>query len=166
MKTGMFGVAAICLAMLSGCAVTGASAPSNLLVTNDWDTLATDPYKGKRDDISFIDQTTGWYGTGKGDLYRTMDGGETWQKVASRPGTFIRALGFVDETTGYIGNVGTDYYPGVTDTTPLYKTSDAGRTWQAVDLGGKTIKGVCAIDILKTDRIYQGNLQPRTIKLV
>ncbi len=129
-----------------------------LAINNDWQTLNTIEYKGKRDDISFISEARGWYGTGKGDLYTTDDGGSSWTLIASRPGTFIRSLGFIDENVGYIGNVGTDYYPGVTDETPLYKTSDGGKNWIAVDTGATTIKGICAIDILSTSRIYQGEL--------
>ena len=128
-----------------------------------WETLPTEAYSGKRDDLSFADPLHGWYGTGKGDLFRTTDGGASWSKIASKPGTFIRALGFVDANTGFIGNIGTDYYPGVTDTTPLYRTDDGGATWKAADLGGKTIVGVCAIDVLKTQRIYQGKLEPRIV---
>ena len=130
---------------------------------SEWQTFATEAYRGKRDSISFVDATHGWYGTGAGDLFRTTDGGASWQKIASRPGTFVRAVGFVDRRNGFIGNIGTDYYPGVTDTTPLYRTRDGGVTWEAVDTGEATIKGVCAIDILRTRRIYQGELQPRTV---
>ncbi|MBY0583022.1 MAG: hypothetical protein K2P68_08930 [Sphingomonas sp.] len=133
------------------------------IAAGSWRTLTTEPYPGKRDDVSFADADHGWYGTGKGDLFATSDGGEHWEKVASRPGTFIRAVGFVDAKTGFIGNIGTDYYPGVTDTTPLYRTDDGGVTWQPVDLGGKTVAGICAIDIVRTSRIYQGKLVPRTI---
>lgn len=128
-----------------------------------WQTLPTEAYRGKRDSISFVDEQRGWYGTGAGDLFRTTDGGASWQKIASRPGTFVRAVGFIDRDNGFIGNIGTDYYPGVTDTTPLYRTRDGGVTWEAVDTGAATIKGVCAIDILKTQRIYQGQLVPRTV---
>lgn len=128
-----------------------------------WETLTTEPFPGKRDDISFADAANGWYGTGKGDLFRTTDGGASWAKVASKPGTFIRALGFVDANTGFIGNIGTDYYPGVTDTTPLYRTDDGGVTWTPTELGGKTITGVCAIDVLRSQRIYQGKLEPRLV---
>ena len=134
-----------------------------VMVTNDWATLTTEAYRGKRDDISFSTPTHGWYGTGKGDLFSTQDGGQNWSLIASRPGTFIRALAFLDETTGFIGNVGTDYYPGVEDETPLYRTDDGGLTWSAVDLGAETIKGVCAIDVVKAKRIYQGKLQPHTV---
>ncbi|MBU6166056.1 MAG: hypothetical protein KGQ52_07980 [Alphaproteobacteria bacterium] len=129
----------------------------------EWRTLPTEAYRGKRDSISFVDQNHGWYGTGAGDLFATTDGGMTWQKIASRPGTFVRAVGFIDRLNGFIGNIGTDYYPGVTDTTPLYRTRDGGRTWEAVDTGAVSIKGVCAIDILTVKRIYQGELKPRTV---
>ena len=128
-----------------------------------WQTLETEPFRGKRDSISFGDPLHGWYGTGAGDLFRTADGGSSWQKVASRPGTFVRAVAFLDEMNGFIGNIGTDYYPGVEDETPLYRTRDGGATWQPVELDGQTIKGVCAIDVLRTERIYQGNLTPRTV---
>ena len=128
-----------------------------------WTTLATDPYPGKRDDIAFADARHGWYGTGKGDLYASDDGGKQWRKVASKPGTFIRALGFVDAKTGYIGNVGTGYYPGVSDTVPLYRTDDGGVTWSPVDLNGASVAGICAIDILRSQRIFQGTLQPHAI---
>ena len=125
-----------------------------------WKKLPTVPYKGKQDDISFVNALTGWYGNGEGKLYGTTDGGESWSKVWDQPGTFIRALGFVDEKTGYLGNVGTDYYPGVTDKNPLYKTSDGGVTWQALTAPGiEAVNGICGIDILPVKRIYQGELQ-------
>ena len=128
-----------------------------------WTTQPTEELRGKRDSVSFVDPTHGWYGTGKGDLFRTVDGGASWQKVASKPGTFVRSVAFLDRDTGFIGNVGTDYYPGVTDETPLYRTDDGGATWQAVDTGSATIKGVCAIDVVRAERIYQGNLVERTV---
>lgn len=140
-----------------------APAPAAASPAGEWRTFATEAFRGKRDSVSFVDDSHGWYGTGAGDLFATTDGGATWEKVASRPGTFVRAVGFVDRQNGFIGNIGTDYYPGVTDTTPLYRTRDGGKTWEAVDTGDKTIKGVCAIDILTVKRIYQGTLVPRTV---
>lgn len=160
-------IAALTLALAFGAGATQlaaeTAAPIAAPAAGEWQTLATEAYRGKRDSISFVDATHGWYGTGAGDLFRTTDGGASWQKIASRPGTFVRAVGFIDRQNGFIGNIGTDYYPGVTDTTPLYRTRDGGVTWEAVDTGDATIKGVCAIDILSTQRIYQGQLVPRTV---
>ena len=96
-------------------------------------TFATEAYRGKRGSVSFVDPDHGWYGTGAGDLFTTADGGATWNKVASRPGTFVRAVDFIDRQNGFIGNIGNDYYPGVTNTTPLYRTRDGGKTWEAID---------------------------------
>jgi photosystem II stability/assembly factor-like uncharacterized protein len=125
-----------------------------------WKKLPTIAYKGKQDDMSFIDASTGWYGNGEGKLYSTKDGGESWTKIWDQPGTFIRALGFVDDKVGYLGNVGTDYYPGVTDKNPLYKTSDGGANWTAISAPGiENVAGICGIDILPVKRIYQGELR-------
>lgn len=125
-----------------------------------WQKLATEPYKGKQDDISVVDPDTGWYGNGQGKLYATTDGGVSWTKVWDRPGTFIRALGFIDARRGFLGNVGTDYYPGVTDKQPLYRTEDGGVTWQPVTAPGiGAVAGICGIDILPVRRVYQGELR-------
>jgi photosystem II stability/assembly factor-like uncharacterized protein len=125
-----------------------------------WQKLPTDPYKGKQDDMSFISPDIGWYGNGAGKLYQTTDGGRSWTKVWEQPGTFIRALGFLDEKIGFLGNVGTDYYPGVTDKQPLYRTDDGGKTWVPVKAEGiSAVAGICGIDILRTRRIFQGELQ-------
>jgi len=172
----MVGVAACTLSVIvTGCAVgsNGASsAPISIQrgyivdATTAWQKLNTVAYRGKQDDISFVDDKTGWYGNGAGKLYRTTDGGNSWQEQLSKPGTFVRTVGFVDAQRGFMGNVGTDYYPGVTDTNPLYETRDGGVTWSVVPqsrISGPLVKGLCAIDILKKQSIYQGVLQDRTI---
>jgi photosystem II stability/assembly factor-like uncharacterized protein len=131
-----------------------------LAVEPGWAKLPTEPYKGKQDDISLIDPDTGWYGNGQGKLYRTRDGGLSWQKIWDQPGTFIRALGFADAARGWLGNVGTGYYPGVTDSHPLYATSDGGTSWQKVEAPGITaVAGICGIDVLQERRVFQGELQ-------
>ena len=125
-----------------------------------WIKQVTVPFKGKQDDISFVDPDHGWYGNGEGKLYRTINGGVAWEKIWDKPGTFIRALGFVDQQNGYFGNVGTDYYPGVTDKNPLYRTTDGGVTWEAVTVPGiEKVAGICGIHILPVKRIFQGELR-------
>jgi len=136
-------------------------AASTPVATPQWHTLATEGYPKKRDDIVFVNPHTGFYGTGKGQLYRTQDGGQSWQLVWSKPGTFIRSLGFIDTSHGFLGNLGAGLAK-ITDTTPLYETKDGGATWEAVKLGdAAAIPGVCSIDILKSLSIHEGDVSPR-----
>lgn len=145
---------------LVACATPPVAAES----ASTWRKLVTEPYQGKQDDISFVTPDIGWYGNGAGKLYRTGDGGATWTKVWDQPGTFIRALGFLDERTGFLGNVGTEYYPGVTDTHPLYRTGDGGATWAPIEADGiGIVKGICGIDVLRLERIFQGERRTETI---
>jgi photosystem II stability/assembly factor-like uncharacterized protein len=129
-----------------------------------WQKLDTVAYRGKQDDIVFINPDTGWYVNGAGKIYKTTDGGKTWVEKLSKPGTFFRTIGFVDDKLGFAGNIGTDYFPGVTDTTPLYQTLDGGDTWTVVGgIDGPVVKGLCAIDIIKTRFINAGVLDTRTV---
>jgi len=123
-----------------------------------WKKLNTERYPGKQDDITFINETEGWYVNGYGNIYHTQNGGETWEKQLEKKGTFFRSIAFVDSLVGFAGTVGTDYFPNVTDTIPLYGTKDGGKTWKPVDYKGPYVKGLCAIDIVKEQYINHGNI--------
>ena len=85
-------------------------------------------------------------------MYRTQDAGAHWRPVWSHPGTYVRAIDFVDDKTGFMGNVGPGYFPGVTDPRPLYVTHDGGVTFTAVaSVQGPPVQGICALDILRQD---------------
>lgn len=129
-----------------------------------WFKLPTEAYKGKQDDIFFVDAQTGFYGNGAGKIFKTSDAGKHWELVLHKPGTYVRALGFVDAQLGFAGNIGTEYFPGVTDTTPLYRTVDGGAHWSPVTgLSGPQVKGLCTIDVLKVSFIHAGILEQRTL---
>jgi photosystem II stability/assembly factor-like uncharacterized protein len=128
-----------------------------------WQKLPTEPYAGKQDDIAFGSPSRGWFGNGKGLLYRTDDGGDSWRKVWEQPGTFIRALGFFDENTGILGNVGVGSFPGVTDTHPLYRTADGGMSWSKASIAGPQPGGICAVEIVRSFSIDRGERAERTI---
>jgi photosystem II stability/assembly factor-like uncharacterized protein len=129
-----------------------------------WFKLPTEPFKGKQDDAYFVNPQLGFYVNGLGKIYRTQDGGQHWDVVLNQPGTYFRAIGMVDSLHGFAGNIGTDYFPGVTDTNPLYETHDGGNSWQVVaGLPGAPVKGICAIDILPTRFINAGVLDERTL---
>jgi photosystem II stability/assembly factor-like uncharacterized protein len=151
-----------CLAGLTALALPRDAAASPAAT---WQTLPTEPYRGKQDDIAVLPGGRRiWYGNGAGKLFASNDGGESFLKIWERPGTFIRALGFVDENLGFLGNVGTGYYPGVTDSHPLYRSCDAGRTWEPVIADGiSALAGVCGIHILRRRRISQGSLADNVV---
>ncbi len=121
-----------------------------------WKKLKTDYYPGKQDDITFINENIGWYVNGYGNIYHTRNGGETWEKQLEKKGTFFRCIAFVDSLVGFAGTVGTDYFPNVTDTIPLYGTKDGGKTWNPVPYSGPYVKGLCAIDLVKEQYINHG----------
>jgi photosystem II stability/assembly factor-like uncharacterized protein len=148
--------------LVVGPALHVAAQTAQPVTPTEWRKLDTVPYKGKQDDIFFASEKVGWYGNGKGKLYKTVDGGEHWDLQWDEPGTFIRALGFVDERVGILGNVGTDYFPPVTDETPLYRTVDGGDTWNPVVIKGPQPKGICAIDVFRKPFINHGVLGYRT----
>ncbi len=124
----------------------------------EWTKLNTEPYAGKQDDICFINENTGWYINGYGNIYHTTDGGLTWNKQLEKKGTFFRTIAFINDKVGFVGTVGTDYFPNVLDTIPLYKTIDGGKTWHPVSYKGPYVKGLCAIDIVKEQYINHGQI--------
>lgn len=127
-----------------------------------WTKLNTEPYPGKQDDISFINESQGWYINGFGAIYRTKDAGQTWEKQWEQKGSFIRTIAFLDENIGFVGTVGTDYFPNVTDTIPLYGTTDGGQTWNPVAYSGPYVKGLCAMDIVREQYINHGQIDYKT----
>lgn len=127
-----------------------------------WKKLNTEPYRGKQDDISFINKMEGWYVNGFGKIVHTTDGGVTWNVQLEQKGSFFRAINFIDNNVGFVGTVGTDYFPNVTDTIPLYKTIDGGKTWKPVTYKGPYVKGICAIDVVKEPYVNHGVLAYKT----
>lgn len=129
----------------------------------DWEKLKTDTYRGKQDDIYFVNDRIGWYANGAGKIYKTTDGGTNWQKQLDQPGTYFRCLAFLDENHGYAGNIGPGYFPNVSDSSPLYETKDGGTTWQKVTtIEGPPVVGLCAMQVLREEYVNAGMLENRT----
>lgn len=128
-----------------------------------WTILPTEAYRGKQDDIFFISPSTGWYGNGAGKIFKTADSGTTWTLQLEKPGTYFRCIGFVNDTLGFAGNIGPGYFPGVTDSTPLYRTRNGGSTWEAVTtIAEKPIVGLCAFESVRYPFVNAGNLDYKT----
>jgi photosystem II stability/assembly factor-like uncharacterized protein len=122
-----------------------------------WDLLDGGPtIAGKMDDVFFLDETTGWSVDGQdGRIYKTTDSGQSWAKVLEQAGTYFRAIVFFDEMRGFAANIGTDYFPGVTDTTPLYLTTNGGTTWAPVTtFDGPTPNGICNFSLVDDQHVF------------
>lgn len=124
--------------------------------TYRWQAIAGAPTNGqKQDDLFFLNAQTGWAVNGSGKIHRTRNGGQTWALQLNQPGTYFRCIGFTDSLTGFAGNIGPNYFPGVTDANPLYRTQDGGQTWAPVtQITGPTPTGLCAIDVVSPQVIY------------
>ncbi len=156
-------VTAVFVLFAVGCAHAPPAPAVALPAGAAWVATSAPTYKGKQDDVFFVDARTGLYANGAGDVFRTDDGGATWARTLSKPGTYWRALGMLDGQHGFLGNIGTEYFPGVSDETPLYRTDDGGHSVTPVDLGPVKVKGLCAIDVLKAKFINAGVLEERTV---
>jgi len=148
-------------ALLAACATAPDAA---VAPPGRWEKLATEPYRGKQDDIAFASASVGWYGNGSGKVFRTSDGGTSWTLQWSRPGTFVRALAAVDERTVVVGNIGPGYFPNVSDKNPIYRSTDGGATWEPVTaIDGPVPVGICAFDVFRRPFINAGRLDHRTV---
>jgi photosystem II stability/assembly factor-like uncharacterized protein len=133
----------------------GASIDEAILAAS-WQELPNAPeIQGKQDDVFFVDADFGISVNGLGQIHRTTDGGATFEMVVDQPGTYFRAVLMLDETRGFAGNIGPDYYPGVTDPTPLYTTTNGGDDWAPVtSIVGPLPKGICNFSQVDAEHLF------------
>ncbi|MCF8371389.1 MAG: T9SS type A sorting domain-containing protein [Bacteroidales bacterium] len=76
--------------------------------------------------FSVVDNTF-WFGTSKGNIYKTTDKGHTWSSISNPFLNIgkIRIIQFTDTLNGIIGD-------RTNNTFSLYKTDDGGATWQPI----------------------------------
>ncbi len=86
------------------------------------------PFQSGIDGIHFFNSKNGVIDSSN-NLFRTSDGGLTWQKVYTNTDGG-KQLEFVSEKTGYFfgGNSGVGF-----STSELYKTSDGGNIWSSIN---------------------------------
>jgi len=130
-----------------------------------WEKLETEPANDKQDDVCFIDSETGWYVNSIGKIFKTVDGGRSWAEQVHRPGTYWRALAFIDRQRGFAGNLGPGAVEGfstvmapkdfenlnsrvnITDPNLIYETTDGGRTWAPSKDPQEGRGGICSMNV-------------------
>jgi photosystem II stability/assembly factor-like uncharacterized protein len=122
-----------------------------------WTNLPSAPFNSaKQDGIFFLNRDTGWAVNGSGRIFKTLNGGSNWIQQKNSPGTYFRAVTFLNSQIGFAGNVGPDYFPNVTDANPLYRSVDGGNSWTEVtaSISGPVPVGICGIQALDDSVVY------------
>ncbi len=117
---------------------------------------APGPTTSRYDDVFFVNPSLGWVINGTGKIYRTTDGGDSWELQKDQPITYWRSIGFADSLTGWAGNFGLlDQVPRVTDTNPIYQTINGGRSWEpVVGIPEPRPEGICGLWVASDSVVY------------
>ena len=121
-----------------------------------WSELPNAPIAASRhDDTWFVNERIGWVVNIRGEIYKTIDGGNSWVNQLVQPETDFRSCTFIDSMKGFVGNLGTEEYGGGTDTTILYRTLNGGETFEPVEnIIGQKPRGVCGMFAVNDSVIY------------
>lgn len=90
-----------------------------------WCWQAPRPTGTVQNDVRFLDVNNGWSVGDGGEILRTVDGGQTWSKVASGVTTRLNSVRFADAKNGWI----------VGDFGALLRTTDGGEHWTLQPIG-------------------------------
>ncbi|RMA64542.1 YCF48-related protein [Ulvibacter antarcticus] len=111
----------------------------------EWKALENAPSgEGRFDDIFFLNENLGWAANGpSANVYKTTDGGLSWEFQFHVNGSYFRNIEFIDENIGFLGTL-----DGL-----FYKSTDGGDSWEPVPLPGNP-DAICGMDAIGTSVIY------------
>jgi photosystem II stability/assembly factor-like uncharacterized protein len=116
---------------------------SNVGAQSTWHYLPEAPSGGGRiDDVFFLNSQLGWSADGAGRIFKTTDGGATWEKVYGSD-AYFRCIEFYNENIGYAGTLDNKFL----------RSTDGGITW--INLAPSITpapQAVCGISIV--DSLY------------
>ena len=126
---------------------------------SSWVTLQNSPYtQWRSDDVSFVNANTGWIvwdsvfsynNTGK--IYKTTDGGITWNLQFSLLHSYFRCIEFADSLNGWMGTLGSALGTNMDE---LYFTNDGGSNWQAFTGIQNRYGGLCGISVVDRNNVF------------
>jgi photosystem II stability/assembly factor-like uncharacterized protein len=90
-----------------------------LLTTDQGETWEIKELAGLHNSIFFIDELTGWVCSESGEIYKTTDGGITWDLKESGTSYPLTTIKFINDQTGFAA--------GFFQT--ILKSTDGGETW-------------------------------------
>jgi photosystem II stability/assembly factor-like uncharacterized protein len=135
--------------------------PDNrILAVGDQGTILISSYSGANWQVTQLPIVANFYGldytdsltfyvaggdvNNNGQIYKTMDGGQSWALVFDSPTVTIRGIDFVNDSTGF----------AVAKTGKIIKTTDAGQTWSNLTTG--TVNNFTCVQFLNSDTGYAG----------
>ena len=101
--------------------------------------------------VSLVGTSAAWAVAGDGAMVRTTDGGATWETLEiplnqdAGGDAYIGSIDFVNETTGWAAGGTYGFTPGG-NWGQLYRTTDAGATWQELRRFDDPLTSVCFLD--------------------
>lgn len=89
--------------------------------SQEWGIAGFVPTANRYEDVYFVDSLVGWTVNSEGDIYKTQNGGLTWDTSYSGKG-YLRSIEFVDNNLGFAGSLDGCFL----------QTQDGGSTWQDI----------------------------------
>ena len=108
---------------------------ASTLFPQQWD-YTNIPATGRYDDIYFNSADTGWAVNSQGEIFSTMDGGNTWTLLYHNPDLYLRSVEFLNDKVGFVGSLSRTFL----------KTVDGGETWTEIQsLIPGLMTGICGL---------------------
>jgi len=105
------------------------------------------PSVARHDDVYFVNALRGWVVNGSGNIYRTTNGGATWETQFSLSSTYIRSVAFTDSLHGWAGTLA--------QARLLYATTDGGVSWnQVFNIPNPLPTGICGLWTVGDSVVY------------
>jgi photosystem II stability/assembly factor-like uncharacterized protein len=120
--------------------------------SNPWGLLSSSPVAPDRwDAMSFATRDSGWIAGTISGVFRTVDGGQSWQELSSAYGEtepgYFRSIGFGSSVVGWLGSVGSSRQ--------FLMTRDGGNTWtEAQGYDSAIAKGFCGIHAPNSNTVF------------